>query len=343
MYRRLEEAGVSPDDYTPISDQQLDDIIHSIKQDHPNDGEVLMQGHLLRQGIRVPRQALRNAIHRVDHINTVARKRSVVRRHIYSVPHPNYVWHIDSHHKLIRWRFVIHRAIDGFSRTIMYLKCEDNNKAATVLELFCDGVSRFGLPDCVRSDHGGENVGVWRYMILNHNDYSCVFTGSSVHNERIERLWRDVHKCIVSIFADTFMSLERDGVLDPLNEVDLFCLHYIFLPRINKIVLEFQESWNHHALSSEGNMTPYQLLFEGLNHVVSNYDYSVPGDIDVSQLVGEHVHVPRLSFVPCSSLAHNLHSIDPLQICSDHGKMLYTQAIQTAGQHLSSGCSQCVS
>ena len=56
----------------------------------------------------------------------------------------------------------------------------------------------------VRSDHGGENVDVWRYMIANHeNDYSCVITGSSVHNERIERLWRDVHRCVASIMKST--------------------------------------------------------------------------------------------------------------------------------------------
>ncbi len=31
-------------------------------------------------------------------------------------------------------------------------------------------------------------------MIAAHNnDYSCVITGSSVHNERVERLWRDFH------------------------------------------------------------------------------------------------------------------------------------------------------
>ena len=152
----------------------LDEVIRSIKQDHPNDGEVLMQGHLLRQGIRVPRQALRNAIHRVDHTNVVARKCSVVRHRIYSVPHPNCMWHMDGHHKRIRWRFVIHGAIDGFSRTVIYLKCADNNRAPTVLEFFCEGVPRFGLPDCVHSDHGGKNVGVWRYMLLTHNMDLCI-------------------------------------------------------------------------------------------------------------------------------------------------------------------------
>ena len=294
LYRRLEEAGVSLDDYTQVSDEQLDEVICSIKQDHPNDGEVLLQGHLLRQGIRVRRYALRNAIHRVDHSNTVTRKHSLVRR-IYSVSHPNYIWHVDGHRKLIRWRFVIHGAVDGFSCTITYLKCADNNQGTTVLDLFCKAVSRFSLPNYVRSDHGGENVGIWKCMILSHsNNYSRVLTRSSVHNERIERMWCDVHQRIASTYADTFRNLESED-LDPLNEVDLYCLHYVFLPHINKSISEFQESWNHHALSSEGSMSPYQLFFEGVNHWVRYYGYNVPsldGDIDLSELTGEHANVP---------------------------------------------------
>ena len=77
LYRRLEEAGVSLDDYTQVSDEQLDEVICSIKQDHPND-EVLLQGHLLRQGMKVPRHALRNATHRVDHISHSNKSSTVV-------------------------------------------------------------------------------------------------------------------------------------------------------------------------------------------------------------------------------------------------------------------------
>ncbi len=42
--------------------------------------------------------------------------------------------HINGHHKLINWRFVIHGGIDGFSRSIVYLKCSPNNYAATKIE-----------------------------------------------------------------------------------------------------------------------------------------------------------------------------------------------------------------
>ena len=270
LYRRLREEGIPTNDHTQLSDRQLDDVLREIKADHRNDGEVLMQGHLVKMGIRISREALRNSIHRVYHAGTVACCRNTVRRRIYSVPHPNYIWHIDDHHKLIRWRFVIHGAIDGFSCTIIYLSCVDNNRALTVLNCFREGVSRYGLPDHVRSDHGGENVGVWRFMIANHNlDYACVISGSSVHNERIERLWRDVHRCVGStyMYATLFCDMESSGILDPTNEVDLFCLHYIYTAQINRSIAQFKESWNSHHLSSEGNMSPNQLFFEGIQAV----------------------------------------------------------------------------
>ena len=66
--------------------------------------------------------------------------------------------HIDGHHKLVRWRFVIHGGIDGISRSIVYLRCCSNNKAETVLALFLDASERFGLPSRVRSELGTENV-----------------------------------------------------------------------------------------------------------------------------------------------------------------------------------------
>ena len=68
----------------------------------------------------------------------------------------------------------------------------------------------YGLPEAVQSDHGGENVDVWRHMLSIHQDPSCVITGNSVHNERIERIWRDVIRNISSSFIATFYELEAE-------------------------------------------------------------------------------------------------------------------------------------
>lgn len=81
-------------------------------------------------------------------------------------------------------------------------------------------------------------------MVDQHSSSSAVVTGASTHNERIEHLWRDVYRCVGVLFHDLFRSMEGDGHLDLLNEVDLFCLHYTFLPRINQALECFVESWN---------------------------------------------------------------------------------------------------
>ena len=74
----------------------------------------------------------------------------------------------------------------------------------------------------------GENIEVWRTMMNIHNSHACVITGSSTHNERIERLWRDVHCSVIVTFADSFRELEAEQLLDSLNEVDVYCLHSVY-------------------------------------------------------------------------------------------------------------------
>lgn len=109
------------------------------------------------------------------------------------------MWHIDGNHKLIKYKLVIHGAVDGYSRVITFLNCSANNRADTVYHLFENAVSVYGLPKKVRTDAGEENVDIWRHMIEQHRNSSCVIVGSSVHNERIERLWRDVREFLIHI------------------------------------------------------------------------------------------------------------------------------------------------
>ena len=58
---------------------------------------------------------------------------------------------------------------------------------------------------------------------------------------------------------DLFKSFERMGMkID--NPWRIFTLQYLFMPRIQEDLNAFKSIWNNHALSTEKNRTPLQLL-----------------------------------------------------------------------------------
>ena len=70
-------------------------------------------------------------------------------------------------------------------------------QSLTVYNLFLEAVRLYGLPSHVRLDQGGENCLVARHMLecCGTNRQSMI-TGSSVHNQRVDRLWRDMYCCV---------------------------------------------------------------------------------------------------------------------------------------------------
>ena len=70
-----------------------------------------------------------------------------------------------------------------------------------------------------------------------------------------------LHHCVLSAFSS-------DGGYENTeceNEVHIFCLRYVYIPRINDALNKFLNAWNHHPLSSMRNLSPIQLWIAGLS------------------------------------------------------------------------------
>ena len=269
--RRLSMYQLSTRHFTAITDIELDELVKQQCSVYPRCGEKLINGRLHAEGIRVQRHRVRESIRRVDPSGVQSRLRRVLHRRRYEVDSPNALWHLDGHHKLIRWRIVIHGGIDGYSRLIMYLQASPNNRAETTLAGFLKAVDEFGLPSRVRTDKGGENILVAQYMLAHPErgpGRRSIITGKSTHNQRIERLWRDVFSGCLCFFNFFFYFLEDTGLLDVDDVLDLYTLHYVFLPLIQKQLDLFKQAWARHPLRTERNRSPLQLWMLGLHAMI---------------------------------------------------------------------------
>ena len=186
-----------------------------------------------------------------------------------------------------------HAGIDGYSRMIVYLSCSAKHRADTVYKLLLQAARRYSLPSRVRSDQGGENRLVALHMIRHRGaEGRSMIVGSSVHNQRVERLWCDLYQSTIRLYYRLFYYLEARGCLDPVNALHLYS---VFKPRINNSLLQFQDGWNHHGIRTVNSESPYQIFTAGalqLRHSgLAGLDFFT--DVDDSYGAEEVGHTPQ--------------------------------------------------
>jgi hypothetical protein len=127
-------------------------------------------GMLVSPGIKVLRARLHAVLPLIDQRSRTIQP-CLLLCWVYRVPWINALWHIDGHHKLIRWGIVIHGGIDGYSRMVTFLQASDNNRANTVAGAFPRATTQYGWPSRVRADCGKENRGVQLLMEEARGEY----------------------------------------------------------------------------------------------------------------------------------------------------------------------------
>jgi len=107
--------------FSKISNSSLDTMVKQYKDKHPNTGIRYLRGYLFQRGMRVQRERITASLSRVDDVARVLLRNKVIKRREYKSARPNALWHVDGHHKLGPWGFVIHGFTDGYDRVVSSL------------------------------------------------------------------------------------------------------------------------------------------------------------------------------------------------------------------------------
>ncbi|KAL4261185.1 hypothetical protein AB1N83_010317 [Pleurotus pulmonarius] len=294
--------------FSGIEDNELDILTREFRKRYPDSGIRYLRGFLRKYGLRIPRRRVVSSLKRTSGVRHALRGcHPKIMRRKYQVARPNALWHIDGHHKLIRWGIVIHGIVDGYSRAVTGIRASTSNKASTVLDVFMEAIHSYGIPSRVRGDRGGENRDVSLFMILARGPSRASFMwGPSTRNTRIERLWGEVGSQFARAWRGFFLRLERLHYLKHSNPHHLWLIQFIFLDAINEDCKQFQENWNDHPISGVGHdKSPNDLRFLGqLEHGVY--------DGDLTQTIQQVLHQVCLQNGHDSDSNSDIEMSDPL-------------------------------
>ncbi|KAJ7740477.1 hypothetical protein DFH07DRAFT_751592 [Mycena maculata] len=182
-----------------ITDEDLDQLMHQILQIFPTFGQHMIDGHLRQLSHHVPTSRVRES------------------------------WHI-----------IIHAFINGYSRFVTGIRANNNNnRAATVLDLFLQDVLHHGVPQLAS-----------RVLI-------SIRVCRSVHNIRIERLWCDVTRGFGRKWSNFFLALEFSAGLRPDLDAHIWLIHHLFLPAINQDAIDWVRTWNDISKTTQMALTSF--------------------------------------------------------------------------------------
>jgi len=78
-----------------------------------------------------------------------------------------------------------------------------------------------------------------------------VLSLAALHIISVSNVSGVTHRCVTKLFYRLFYHMERLDLLNPVNEVHIFALHYVYIPCVNKSLQEFKNGWNHHQIRTE--------------------------------------------------------------------------------------------
>ena len=278
--RTLRRWRIQLDYSSPLCDlenQQLDEKVYNVLNGHERVGVGLLHAQFHSEGIKVSRERIRESARRVDPDGRELRLELFMKKYSRRIWHNCGVhgsWHIDANLKCKWWgQIVLSSAVDGDTSLIAFLKVLTNMERVGPFRFFLEACDEYGVcPGLTRTDEGKENGAIGRFMKRFRGEHAHR-EGSSIYNCTVERLWKQDSVNVMWFYKRIFKKLEKDG-LDSNNPWHIFCLHYMFLARIQEDLDRFRHAHNNSLIRTKGRKTPLQLVYEG------RHEFPPPIDID---------------------------------------------------------------
>ncbi|XP_046856550.1 uncharacterized protein LOC124449640 [Xenia sp. Carnegie-2017] len=139
--------------------------------------------------------------------------------------------------------------------------------------------------------------------------------------------------------------MESNGILDPSNEENVFSLHYVFCPIINRNLEIFQEGYNRSPIRTERNLSPEQLWIQGSclannsNDHIQQVNQEFPPtftqnyachETDQQQVIVPETNIP-LNEIDLDELQR---TINPLRPSNHNGADIYIEVLQLINTRL---------
>ena len=346
-FRTIESCNL----YDKISDEELDKEVLDIKKQHPGMGEKRLLGLLRGRGLRIQRSRLRDCIHRVDPSGPKLRcnagillvnsrtsvgenreakpKLAKGKREANGIqvpvncPAPNSIWRIDTMDKLERWKISITFALDMFSRMMVFMVASNvgDNHQENIEDAFRSSVKMYQWPDLLSTDEKDEKMLVWKAMIEEKGDLSVEMSSKLERVQWVTIIKNDLNNSILTPLLDTFTQLEIEGSLNVENDTDLFCLHFVYLPRINKLLKDFACCYNACCIPHGNGATPSQIFYAHNEQISDNTKDILPSLINKENF--PEVSLLTIAPIQAEKFQELKDHVNPLDDSSDNGKEIY--------------------
>ena len=199
----------------------------------------------VRYGVSISTEDVSKTSKNIDPDGVTIRKNKVIRRRIYHIIGPGYIYQINGNDKLKRLGFPIHGCIDRFSRKVWLVVSTTNNDTLLVGNLYLNCIKQYKIvPKLLRMDAGTENIYCQDLQVYFTGEEESVSYASSTRNQRIEAFWSRLKRYKLSWWIDFFTGMTISGIFKPDNKLHKELLLFVFMPILQKEMNEFLMTWN---------------------------------------------------------------------------------------------------